>query len=86
MKNILIVETSKGDTGSIFNWFSDINDIPDLNMRKAVIDAINNTTRLGGKIDTIDGIIFTSHTGYYFSNLPRTNPPYIVDFIVEHIF
>jgi hypothetical protein len=43
-----------------------------------------NNVESNGVIQTIDGMIFTTR-GYYFGNLPRTNPPYKVNHIVEHI-
>lgn len=88
MKNILIVESSKDNTGSHFNWFSSVEQIPDINMRNAIIDSINKVEKTQSeynKIEIIDNIIFSTSIGYYFSELSITKPPYKVDHIIEHI-
>lgn len=88
MKNILIIEISRDNTEVSYNWFSDVNKIPDIDMKNAVSDAINSVNNVQSKPDkvqTYGGIIFSNDYGYYFSNLPSSYPPYQVDYVIQHI-
>ena len=74
--------------GRSYSWFGDTNDIPDITMRNAVIDAVNmvdNIQLKPDKVETINGSIFTTHHGYYYSHISSTPLPFNVDHIIEHI-
>lgn len=85
MKNILIIETCRDNQGCTWGFISDINEIPDVDMKQAVTDAINGIKSENKKYSTYDKIIFTQSYGYYFSNLNRVTEPFQVDHIIEHI-
>lgn len=87
MKNILIIETGRDNQGCTWVFISDINEIPDVDMKQAVVDAINGVKSQNEKYYVCDGVIFTHSCGYYFSNLNRVlnRPPFQVEHIIQHI-
>ena len=85
MKNILIIETCRDNQGCSWAFISDINEIPDVDMKQAVTDAINGIKSENEKYSICDKIIFTQSYGYYFSNLNRVSTPFQVEHIIEHI-
>lgn len=88
MKNILIIETGRDNQGCTWVFISDINEIPDVDMKQAVVDAINGVESQNEKYYVCDGVIFTQLYGYYFSNLNRVlnrRTPFQVEHIIQHI-
>ena len=86
MKNILIIESTRDNLGISYAFLKDVYDIPDLNLRNAVIDSINGVVQYNDNISTEKYKIITTNYGYYFNSLSTTTPPFTVEYIIEHIF
>jgi delta 1-pyrroline-5-carboxylate dehydrogenase len=87
MKNILIIETHRSDQGANSSFVKDIDDIKDLEIKQAIVDAINGVEKFNSEIETCKNMIFSESIGYYFSNSKDFNfsLPCQIDHIVQHV-
>ena len=88
MKNILIIETSRDNSGAGANHIESIDSIIDPDIRKAVENAINGVYSSvetdDYSLETSEGAIYSEGLGYFFSQAPRKSLPYVVEHIIEH--